>query len=228
MVARTKNKVSTLAFGFGLLSIVGLLLGLLISALTFESSNGGGFNFLNHTVSELGYYGHSAYAVAINGGLFFGSLSAVLFCLFSMQVADSPWSYPFFVSLGTAFLCLSAVGLFPINVYELHIFAIELFFIFGSLSAIFYALYVFVGRGKLFSNTTSILAAMTLVSMGTFIFAPMLGFWLTDGDRAFYHEMLVERNRPTIWWPAVYEWFGLGSFVSWSSSVMLSLRPATS
>ncbi|MCL1051143.1 DUF998 domain-containing protein [Shewanella abyssi] len=225
MVARTNNKVSTLAFRFGMLGIFGLLLGLILSVLTFEQYDGKGFNFLNHTLSELGNYGHSYFAVIINGGLFFGSLSALLFCLFSLQIADSPWSYPFFTCLGLTFFSLAAIGLFPINVYHLHTVALKYFFIFGSVSSIFYGLYLLVGRGRLFSRVTSVLAIITFVSMSAFLLPPLLGLELTEGGRAFYHEMLVEIHRPAIWWPAIFEWVGIASFVSWSTSVMLSLRP---
>ncbi|MFT5787911.1 MAG: hypothetical protein ACI8SJ_000006 [Shewanella sp.] len=225
MVARTKNKVSTLAFRFGMLGIFGLLLGLILSVLAFEQYDGNGFSFFNHTLSELGHYGHSYFAVIINGGLFFGSLSAVLFCLFSLQIADSPWSYPFFVCLGLTFFSLAAMGLFPINVYHLHIVAIKYFFIFGTISSMFYGLYLLVGKGRLFSHSTTVFAFITFVTMSAFLLVPLLGFELTEGGRAFYHEMLVEIHRPTIWWPAILEWICIASFVSWSTSVMLSLRP---
>ncbi|PKG57906.1 hypothetical protein CXF83_07575 [Shewanella sp. Choline-02u-19] len=228
MVARTNNKVSTLAFRFGMLGIFGLLLGLMLSVLTFKMYDGEGFSFLNHTLSELGHYGHSDFAVIINGGLFFGSLSAVLFCLFSLQIADSSWSYPFFACLGLTFFCLAAVGLFPINVYHLHIVAIKYFFIFGSVSSMFYGLYLFVGRGRLFSRSTSVLAIIAFVNMSAFLLVPLLGLELTEGGRAFYHELLVEMHRPAIWWPAIFEWVGIASFVAWSASVMLSLRPRVS
>ena len=225
MVARMNNKVSTLAFRFGMLGVFGLLLGLILSVLTFEQYDGRGFNFLNHTLSELGNYGHSYFAVIINGGRLFGSLSVVLFCLFSMQIADSPWSYPFFACLALTFLSLAAVGLFPINVYHLHTTAIQYFFVLGSASSVLYGLYLLVGKGRLFSRTTSMLAVCSFVAMLAFLLLPLSGIELTEGGRAFYQEMLVEMHRPDIWWPAVFEWLGISCFVAWSSSVMLNLKP---
>lgn len=225
MVARIKNKVSTLAFRFGMLGIFGLLLGLVASVLTFEQYDGRGFSFLNHTLSELGNYGHSYFAVIINGGLFFGSLSVVLFCLFSLQIADSPWSYPFFVGLALTFFSLAAVGLFPINVYHLHTTALQYFFIFGCVSSVLYGLYLLVGKGRLFSRATSILATCSFISMSAFLIVPLLGLELTEGDRAFYQEMLVEMHRPDVWWPAVFEWVGVACFLAWTTNVMLNLRP---
>ncbi|MGS0729019.1 DUF998 domain-containing protein, partial [Shewanella sp. 0m-11] len=89
--------MSRLAFRFGMLGIFGQVLGLVLSIVMFEHFDGQGYSFLNHTLSELGSYGHSRYAVIVNGGLFFGGLCVVLFCLLSLQLGDSVWRYPFFI-----------------------------------------------------------------------------------------------------------------------------------
>jgi hypothetical protein len=52
----------------------------LVTASTLEISRDGfaGFLLLQSSVSELGHYGHSEFALILNGGIFFGSLSIAL------------------------------------------------------------------------------------------------------------------------------------------------------
>lgn len=215
------KKSSALATKFGFLGIFGLLLGIIVSVLGFHSSNEQYFNFLNHTLSELGTYGHSPFAVILNGGLFFGSLSIVFYCLSSLQNVTSCWGYPFFICLALTFFALAWVGLFPVNVYHLHILGLKWFFYFGSLSAIFYLILASVGRSA-FGRWTWLLALMVLCSMMMFLYAPQLELGLTEGDRPFYQEMVQQLPRPTPWWPALLEWIGLGSLLCWMTVLLLS------
>lgn len=215
------KKSSALATKFGFLGIFGLLLGIIVSVLGFHSSNEQYFNFLNHTLSELGTYGHSPFAVILNGGLFFGSLSIVFYCLSSLQNVTSCWGYPFFICLALTFFALAWVGLFPVNVYHLHILGLKWFFYFGSLSAIFYLILASVGRSA-FGRWTWLLVLIVLCSMMMFLYAPQLELGLTEGDRPFYQEMVQQLPRPTPWWPALLEWIGLGSLLCWMTVLLLS------
>lgn len=212
---------STLAIKFGFLGIFGLLIGIVMTVLGFDDVESHRFNFLNHTLSELGTYGHSSFAVILNGGLFFGSLSLVFYCLSSLQQVMSFWGYPFFISLACTFLALASVGLFPVNVYHLHVLGLKWFFYLGSLSAIFYLALVFCGKSH-FGRWTGLLALIVLCSMMTFLYAPQLDLGLTEGDRPFYQEMVLQLPRPSLWWPALLEWIGLGSLLCWITVLLLS------
>ncbi|WP_245603170.1 DUF998 domain-containing protein [Shewanella fidelis] len=222
MLVDKQIKVSKLAFRFGALGIFGQLLGLALSIAMFEQFDGAGFNFLNHTLSELGSYGRFQYAVVMNGGLFFGGLCVVLSCLLSMQLTGSPWRLCFFICFGLSFLSLSAMGLFPVNVYHLHIIAIKYFFVCGCLSALFYGVYLLRVPASQPSFLTKVITAMAFVVMGAFIVLPWFEFDLTEGNRAFYTEMLVDPLRPEIWWPAISQWVGLATFLLWSALVINS------
>lgn len=215
---------SALATKFGFIGILGLMLGIGVAVLGFDYSETRSFNFLNHTLSELGTYGHSAFAVVLNGGLFFGSLSIVFYCLSSLQTVNGFWGYPFFCALALTFLALACVGLFPVNVYHLHILALKWFFYFGSLSAICYL--VWVGFSSLsLLRWTVLLALLVLVSMMTFLYAPQLELGLTEGGRPFYQEMVLQLPRPDLWWPALLEWIGLVSLLSWTVALLLTPQP---
>ena len=217
----TIRKGSGLATKFGFLGLFGLLLGIVVAVVGFNCSEPETFNFLNYTLSELGTYGHSTYAVVLNGGLFFGSLSVVFYCLSSLQNVTSFWGYPFFLFLAFTFLALACVGLFPVNVYHLHILGLKWFFYFGSLSAISYLVLVVASRLAL-RRLTVLLALMVFTSMMTFLYAPQLSLGLTEGGRAFYQEVVLQFPRPTLWWPALLEWLGLGSLLGWVGTLLLS------
>ncbi|MFV0596073.1 DUF998 domain-containing protein [Shewanella sp.] len=222
----TKMNVATRGFAlatkFGFIGVFGLLLGIGVAVLGFEHTETRSFNFLNHTLSELGTYGHSSLAVVLNGGLFFGSLSIAFYCLSSLQTVSGFWGYPFFCALALTFLALACVGLFPVNVYHLHILALKWFFYFGSSSAICYLLWAGLNSQRR-QPLTLLLALVVLLSMMTFLYAPLLELGLTEGDRPFYQEMVLQLPRPDLWWPALLEWIGLGSLLAWT--VVLLLNP---
>lgn len=217
----TTKGASTLAIKFGFMGIYGLLVGIIVGVLGFAGSESQGFNFLNHTLSELGTYGHSSLAVILNGGLFFGSLSVVLYCLSSLPHLSSPWESPFFICLALTFLALACMGLFPVNVYHLHVLGLKWFFYLGSLSAFLHLSLICLGQSQ-FRRWTGLLALIVLCSMMTFLYAPQLQLGLTEGDRPFYQEMVMQLPRPRLWWPALLEWIGLGSLLSWTSVLLFS------
>lgn len=214
------KKNAAFAARFGLFGLGVMLLGLLIALLEFNSLSSDAFNFLNHTLSELGTYGHTSFAVILNGGLFFGSLSIVFYCLSSLQHLPSLWGYPFFISLALTFLALAAVGLFPVNIYHLHILGLKWFFSLGCISALCYLLLAWIDRDNR-APWTCLWALMVLGSMASFLLAPLLGLELTQGDRPFYQEMVVQFPRPALWWPALLEWVGLASLYLWTASLLL-------
>ncbi|WP_367277883.1 DUF998 domain-containing protein [uncultured Shewanella sp.] len=207
-----------------MLGIFGQVLGLVLSLLMFERFDGESFNFFSNTLSELGNYGHSYYAVIVNGGLFFGSLCVVLFCLLSLQLDTSPWSYLFYASLGLSYLALAAMGLFPINVYHLHVIAIKYFFIFGCSSLLFYGLYQLLAKESQRSVLTHVSGGLAFILMSSFLLLPLLELGFTEGDSAFYNEMLAEPTRAEIWWPAIIQWVSLTTFLFWTCLVIKDLK----
>lgn len=226
MISRQK-KLSILAFRFGLLGLVGHLLGLTLAVLGFEDFNGHGFSLFNFSLSELGQYGLSDLAVVFNGGLFFGSLSLVLFCLFSLQNADSTWLYSVFAVLVLSLFSLAVTGLFPVNVYHLHTLGIEYFFYFSFVAIALYIGYLLQPPFgvKTFSCTGSLLLSLlTLVCMGAFILLAHFDISMVANGRWFYHDFIMIEPRPAYWWPVMLEWLSLGLFLLWVCSLVLSQR----
>lgn len=113
------------------------------------------------------------------------------------------------------------MGLFPVNVYHLHVLGLKWFFYLGSLSAFLHLSLICFGQSQ-FSRWTGLLALIVLCSMMTFLYAPQLQLGLTEGDRPFYQEMVMQLPRPRLWWPALLEWIGLGSLLSWTSVLLFS------
>ncbi|QFU23916.1 DUF998 domain-containing protein [Shewanella eurypsychrophilus] len=223
MIEKSK-KLSDLAFKFGALGSLGLIIGIMLSVMGFEDVEGHGFNFLNHTFSELGHYGHSTFAVVVNGGLFFGSLSLILFCLFAIQLADNKLLYPLLLSLTFTFITLAAAGLFPVNVYHLHTAALKYFFYSGAISAFLYLINIFMKGQLLYSRWNILMALMTLISFISFLLLSHKSFGLTPGDRPFYQEMVMTLPRPEIWWPATLEWLSIGIFMLWTIGLVRSMK----
>ncbi|WP_299787116.1 hypothetical protein [uncultured Shewanella sp.] len=223
MIEKSK-KLTSLAFKFGALGIVGLLIGIILSAIGFQDFEGNNFNFFNHTLSELGQYGHSTFAVVINGGLFFGSLSLILYCLFSIQLIDSKLLYSLFLSLVFTFISLAATGLFPVNVYHLHTMAIKYFFYFGTVSSLLYLVYLLMKGRVFYSLWNAITGLLTFISFLAFLLLSHMDLGLISGDKHFYQEMVMQLPRPDIWWPATLEWLSLALFMLWGAGMVRSLR----
>ena len=224
MVEKSR-KLSSLAFKFGVLGSVGLIIGTVLSVIGFQDLEGQGFYFLNHTLSELGHYGHSKFAVVINGGLFFGSLSLIMFCLFSIQLMDNKALYPLLIALICTFISLAATGLFPVNVYHLHTAALKYFFYCGGMSSFLYLVYILM-RGRLFySRWNALTGFLTFISFLSFLLLSHKSIGLTIAGRPFYQEMVMSLPRPNIWWPATLEWISIGLFMLWTLGLVISLRP---
>ncbi len=222
-----EHKLSKLAFRFGLLGLVGHLIGLIIAYLAFSDFNQQGFSFLNFSLSELGQYGHSELAVVFNGGLFFGSLSLVLFFLFSLQNSDEPWLYPSFILAIIALLGLAITGLFPINVYHLHKFGIEYFFHCAALSIVSYFIYLIrhPKQDKRFASKGAILLSLVAIVVFTlFIVLAHVDMGMVADGRWFYHDMARVEPRPQLWWPSLLEWLSFMMFMVWVFSLAWSQR----
>lgn len=218
------NRISALAVRFGILGLLGLMVGIMGASFSYRGYDGEAFNFLNHTISELGNYGHSTAAVVLNGGLFFGGLSLVLFCLFSLQLLRSLWAYPFILLLSLAYAALALTGLFPLNVYHLHILGLKWFFYFASLSSLAFVCYMAITPRPRYSTWVIIPALLAFVTLTAFLFIPHLELGSIASDRPLYQKMVLTLPRPVIWWPAVLEWLSISFVLIWSS-ILLFPKP---
>lgn len=215
------NRIISLAFRFGVLGLAGLLLGILGASLGYQGYEGEAFSFFNHTISELGNYGHSDAAVILNGGLFFGGLSLVLSCLFSLQLTQSLWAWPFILLLSLAYAALAMTGLFPLNVYHLHIIGLEWFFYFASLSSVGFVCYMAAAPKPSYPLWTLAPALLAFVSLTAFLFIPHLELGSIAIDRPLYQKMVLTLPRPSLWWPAILEWLSISFILIWTAVLLL-------
>ncbi|MFQ6371290.1 DUF998 domain-containing protein [Shewanella sp. YIC-542] len=220
LAMENEQRLIKLALGFGCMGLLGLVLGLGISIVGYDTLGEGSFCFNNHTMSELGNYGHSPLAVTLNGGLFFGSLCLVLFSLYSLQLASTITGTLSFLGLAITCLALAGIGLFPLNVYHLHVFMLKWFFIMGSVSALLYLVDQMVAQPSSGLRLGILPALVCCLSFGLFLFLPAFELDVTEGNRPFYHEMVLESLRPALWWPALLQWLSLGGFMLWLAALL--------
>ncbi|QSX34743.1 DUF998 domain-containing protein [Shewanella avicenniae] len=210
-----------LAVIFGGLGILGISIGVLVALVGASSVLAEHITPFNFTLSELGNYGHSPFAVVLNGGLFFGGLSLVLFCLYSMPFSKSISGALCYLAMALACFTLAGIGLFPINVYHLHTAMLKWFFMFGSMSALCYLINLALGYQSIFRTWSWLPAGFALLGQASFLVLPLFKMGLTEGNRPFYQEMVLEGSRPEFWWPACIEWFSFAVFLVWIISLII-------
>ncbi|QUN04906.1 DUF998 domain-containing protein [Shewanella yunxiaonensis] len=216
-----KQRLNRLALGFGILGLLGLLLGVILSVAGYSALADDSFRLTNHTMSELGNYGHSPFAVALNGGLFFGSLSLVLFSLYSLQLSQTITGVLSYLGLAVTCMALAGIGLFPVNVYHLHVFMLKWFFIFGCATTLMFMVNQAVSLAGNHLRWGWVTALLSCINFAVFLFLPLFELDFTDGNRPFYQEMVLEITRPHLWWPAVLQWLSLGWFILWLATLLL-------
>ncbi|GGI73027.1 DUF998 domain-containing protein [Shewanella gelidii] len=220
------NKRFALAFKFGVLGLFGLLLGFFAAQVGYQGYESEAFSPLNHTISELGNYGHSALAVVLNGGLFFGGLSMAMWSLLSLSAMKDYFEKLVFFVIAVTFVSLATTGLFPLNVYHLHIVALSGFFYGGCVSSALFIIYIAAREQTRYPRWLIIPALLTLLSLSSFLFIPHLELGVESISRPFYQELVVKLPRQTIWWPAVLEWLSLCLFLGWNSCMLRYVKPS--
>lgn len=224
-VMTNQDKITQLAIRFNSLGCFGLFLGLVIAS-AFEVTLDGstGFLLLKKSVSELGYYGHSGLALIVNGGIFFGGLSIALASLFALQVTQGWLKYPFWLSFFCSFLALATTGLFPLNVYHLHIYGLGYLMMFSTIaSVVFIAYAIQVGWQQLKLPLLFAIICL-LLNLSVFILpytevisAPTV--MMTYLDIIAASAMLSPK--PEFWWQALIQWCSDITLICW----VLSLLP---
>ncbi|NSM25361.1 hypothetical protein HT094_14200 [Shewanella sp. ZOR0012] len=72
------------------------------------------------------------------------------------------------------------------------------------------------------SALDDIISAVGIAQYDDFSLCAAVSIGLTEGDRPFYQEMVLQLPRPDLWWPALLEWIGLGSLLSWTVALLLT------
>lgn len=215
IVLRFANRIGQI--GLGLLVIPAL-----IAALVFRGDEDEHFSFLTHTLSELGRYELSQFALLVNGGLFFGGLCIMVSFATRWYLIRHYRSEALYYLTGMMLaLTTASVGLFPINVGQLHISAVVTLQMLTPVCALLHIASIWRNQEPKLFMLPALLAA-TLAAKA--YFDPERDLLLMDR----YAYSLFGAERPTFWWAAVESWLLLAAIGVWMlSSLMLFNRHHT-
>ncbi|MBQ4889903.1 hypothetical protein A9267_06535 [Shewanella sp. UCD-FRSSP16_17] len=221
MILSKREKIARLAYLFGLLGLLGLFLGISLSVLMEYIQFGDQYSLLQFSISELGTYNRSSSALWINGGLFFGSLSLTMSCLFGLQLSRRISSGLFWFSLIVTFIALAATGLFPLNVFHLHIKAVSIYIYFGLLAATFCFIECAIERRiRLFLPL--VLSFVIVLIHGSILahecWRESLGLNpISDGE--LFQAIVSQSPKPDIWWLSILFWCSIVTMWLWILSI---------
>jgi len=211
----------------GIAGVLIIVLGIVLSAVSFTGAYGESYSLLNHNISELGERGVSNLAWLFNGSLVAGGLCLILFML-GLNLCLHDWPvYLISVAGIVAVTGIMLSGLTPMVAAEtsvIHIDAARLFFYGGMLSTFFYSLYVLLGRSGWFPKWTMLLSVLALISFWAFVYLPGMifpGFTVED-----YLVRRLGENRPALFLPSLLEWLVMFFAVLWIAVMSLFIcRP---
>ncbi|MBY5990625.1 hypothetical protein [Ferrimonas balearica] len=209
MASNDGQTLLRLANRLGSLGIIMLVLPSLLASLVYVGEAGEAFNFLNHSLSELGRYDSSPLALLVNGGLFFGGLFLVV------SFTSRGWlrrRRPIKLSLNLSGVLMSlsvaACGLFPVNVGMVHAWAMTAFYVMTPICAVLYCFAILTEIPPRWGVIPALAAAGCAIAL---LMRPDRLLALMDR----YPYGLFGADRPLIWWPALLGWMLLGFVAIW-------------
>ncbi|GIU50306.1 MULTISPECIES: hypothetical protein [Shewanella] len=221
MIINKTENIARLAYLFGLLGLFGLFLGIVLSIAIEYIQYGDKYSLLQFSLSELGTYNRSSTAILINGGLFFGSLSLTMSCLFGLQMSSRFSSGLFWLSLVITFISLAAIGLFPLNVHHLHIHAVSIYIYFGFVSAALCLIECAIER-KMPLCMPFILSCMILLIHGAILSHE---YWRESiggkpiSEGMLFQAIVSQSPKPEIWWLSILFWCSIVTMWIWMLSI---------
>lgn len=215
------EKIARLAYLFGLLGLFGLFLGIGLSVVIEHIQHSDKYSLLQFSISELGTYNSSSSALLINGGLFFGSLCLTMSALFGLQMSRTITGSLFWLSLIVTFLSLAATGLFPLNVYHLHIKAISIFIYFGFISGLLGVLETILKR-KANYWVPFVFACLMVLIHGAILTRPFWGDSLGEhplSEGLLFQAIVSQSPKPHTWWLSILFWSSIMTTWLWVLSL---------
>ncbi|QIR13809.1 hypothetical protein [Shewanella aestuarii] len=226
-----RDRIKQLAVRFGFLGCFGIFIGIaLASGLDISEHASMGFLPLHKSISELGYYGHANFALVVNGGLFFGSLCIALSSLFALQITSGWLKYPFWLFLTASFIAQAATGLFPLNVYHLHVGALSFAILFSSIASVFFIVYVMQMKGQRLMLPLVLAICCLLVNLSMFAL-PYAGIIASPTPTMTYIDLIADSAtiapKPALWWQSLLQWLSCFSLIIWVVSLLGWLNKTT-
>jgi hypothetical membrane protein len=224
-----KSQLNTATFICGFAGAVIILLGAIVSGLSYEGRTGEAYSPLNHFVSELGDTRYSARAWAFNAGLFVGGLLLTVFMLGVTARIRGWFRYVFGLAALVTGVSGTLVGLLPMGGgLESHAKAAMTFFNAGMATTILFSLYVLLYRGASFPRWIALPGGVTALCFFSLLYLvePLIPEDQPDIPLSQALETLLW-NRPAVWQTAIVEWAVVLAVLGWVTLVSLYLHLTT-
>ncbi|MBI5684401.1 MAG: DUF998 domain-containing protein [Verrucomicrobia bacterium] len=194
----------------GLLGVVIVITGCVVTALPFHGEQGENYSVLNHFISELGIVGVSKLAAVFNGSLTCAGLVIAVFMAGlgrHLQTALAQTASVAGVASGA--LC-SVVGRIPMNDLVPHLWAAFAFFSCGLLTVGLFCVEIARDKEERLPRWLAVAGLLAFVS-----FAAFLAYPLVTRQTPFEIVRISRTARPDIWAVAILEWLVLITVTAW-------------
>lgn len=191
----------------GIIGVIIIVCGILLTALPYRGLNEEFFNPLNHFISELGEYGLSAFAFIFNASLLVGGICVMLFMIGIMQRYKD-----YLIKIAAFFGALAAlgtalIGVFPVNNLPAHLNAAGITFLSSMLSSLLFSAGIVTRNSADLPKWLVLPGSITTVLCFLFITLPrLLPEWTLDPHF---------QTRPEIWAYTILEWITFATMMLW-------------
>jgi hypothetical membrane protein len=213
-----------LTYVCGFLGPAILILGSLITAISFRGKEGESYSILNHFISELGEVGVSALAPVFNASLIVGGLILVIYVTGLGLYIHTKKGY-----IATAFgifscMSCSLLGVFPMNNPSVHDALADSFFYSGLVATTLFTLGIIFDKEKRVPKWLAVPAIITVLGFASFLVMPEAAS-LTRVQSLHPHQL----TRPDIWLTTISEWSVFISGIAWFvlTSIYLMTKKST-
>jgi hypothetical membrane protein len=203
---------------FGFTGSLLMIFAMFTTGIFYRGKMGERYSVLNHYISELGEVGVSRLAWLFNAGLILGGLLLLPFMVgFSLELNNLWAKLGMIVGVWAAFSVM-AVGVFPMNNRNAHIFVAMSYFRSGLVMVLLFSVAVFVqplGQ-EVISKASNIAGLISLLCYATFLLtsdAPKKKNEEAESKNVLDPE--AEKVRPRYWRITILEWMVFFSTILW-------------
>lgn len=203
---------------FGFIGSLLMIFAMFTTGIFYRGKMGERYSVLNHYISELGEVGVSRLAWLFNAGLILGGLFLLPFMVgFSLELNNLWAKLGMILGVWAAFSVM-AVGVFPMNNRNAHIFVAMSYFRSGLVMVLLFSVAVFVqplGQ-EVISKASNIAGLISLLCYATFLLtsdAPKKKNEEAESKNVLDPE--AEKVRPRFWRITILEWMVFFSTILW-------------
>jgi hypothetical membrane protein len=217
----------TAAAPAGLTGVALIVLGMVVSGLSYVDAEGESYRILNHVVSELGQVGVARMAWAFNSGLIAGGLGILLFLAGLAMWIRGRFRFALLgIGLFTG-ICGMMVGFFPMNHLPPHLLVAYAFFYGGLLTMTGFSAYVLFSRSCELPRSLAIPGVIAAIGLCVFLFLSGSIDRMVTGKTVLNTGLdgvfITSWQRPDVWPTALLEWVAIGALLLWVVVVAVAL-----